>query len=139
MFQGLSSGVIVIKCDISRGKHKLRLSLFKVLDRELVRPYEKGGKYRYRCSEAECDAWATLFGYDENNKWRFKIPSDSVHLDLKDISITLGDLRNGSAWEEFINRLDIEHRGVEYFSVKHLNSEGKLLFCRYHERTKIRY
>ncbi|MGA9538564.1 MAG: hypothetical protein WBR24_21890, partial [Desulfobacterales bacterium] len=47
-------------------------ALFKVLDRDLISPYEKGGKFRYQCSEAECDAWSSLFGYDENNTWRFK-------------------------------------------------------------------
>jgi TolB-like protein len=78
-------------------------ALFKVLDRDLISPYEKGGKYRYQCDEAECDAWAGLFGYDENNTWRFKFAVDSA-----DMSITLGDLRDNSAWEEFIKRIRIE-------------------------------
>lgn len=82
--------------------------LFKILDRDLVAPYEKGGKYRYQCAEAECDAWASLFGYDENNTWRFKFAVDSASVGLDDISVTLGDLRNNSAWEEFINRLRIQ-------------------------------
>ena len=30
-------------------------ALFKVLDRDLIPPYEKGGKYRYKCSDVECD------------------------------------------------------------------------------------
>ena len=83
-------------------------ALFKVLDRDLISPYEKGGKYRYQCSEAECDAWAGLFGYDENNTWRFKIAFDSASVGLNDISITLGNLRDNAAWEEFINRLNIK-------------------------------
>ncbi|MFZ0613935.1 MAG: hypothetical protein WAM73_16970 [Desulfobacterales bacterium] len=83
-------------------------ALFKVLDRDLVSPYEKGGKYRYQCSEAECDAWASLFGYDENNTWRFKFTVDSASVGLDDISITLGDLRETSAWEAFINGLNIK-------------------------------
>jgi TolB-like protein len=83
-------------------------ALFKVLDRDLVSPFEKGGKYRYQCSEAECDAWAALFGYDENNTWRFKFAVDSASVGLKDISITLGKLRDNSAWEEFIKHLRIE-------------------------------
>lgn len=80
-------------------------ALFKVLDRDLIAPYEKGGKYRYQCAEDECDAWAGLFGYDENNTWRFKFAVDSASVGLNDISITLGNLRDNSAWEEFINRL----------------------------------
>ncbi len=83
-------------------------ALFKVLDRDLVSPYEKGGKYRYQCSEAECDAWASLFSYDENNTWRFKFAVDSASVGLDDISITLGNLRDNSAWEAFINRLNIK-------------------------------
>ena len=75
-------------------------ALFKVLDRDLISPYEKGGKFRYQCSEAECDAWSSLFSYDENNTWRFKFA-----VDLADMSITMGDLRDNSAWEEFIKRL----------------------------------
>ncbi len=68
-------------------------ALFKVLDRDLVSPYEKGGKYRYQCSEAECDVWASLFGYDENNKWRFKFAFDAASIGSNDISLTLGDLQ----------------------------------------------
>ena len=80
-------------------------ALFKVLDRDLISPYEKGGKYRYQCSEEECDVWASLFSYDENNKWRFKFAFDSAFVGLNDISVTLGNLRDNSAWTEFINRL----------------------------------
>ncbi len=80
-------------------------ALFKVLDRDLISPYEKGGKYRYECSEEECDVWAGLFSYDENNKWRFKFAFDSASVGLNDVSITFGNLRDNSAWAEFINRL----------------------------------
>ena len=83
-------------------------ALFKVLDRDLISPYEKGGKYRYQCSEAECDAWAGLFGFDENNTWRFKFAVDSASVDLDDMFITMEDLRDNSAWEAFIKRLHIE-------------------------------
>ena len=88
-------------------------ALFRVLDRDLIAPYEKGGKYRYQCSEAECDAWASLFGYNENNKWRFRFPADSAVIGLNDISITLGNLRDNSAWEEFIHRLSIKPEADE--------------------------
>jgi adenylate cyclase len=80
-------------------------ALFKVLDRDLTAPYEKGGKYRYQCSEEECDVWASLFSYDENNKWRFKFAFDSASVALNDVSVTLGKLRDDSAWAEFMHRL----------------------------------
>ncbi len=80
-------------------------ALFKVLDRALISPYEKGGKFRYDCSEEECDVWAALFSYDENNTWRFKFAFDAAFVGLNDISVTLGNLRDNSAWEEFVNRL----------------------------------
>jgi TolB-like protein len=88
-------------------------ALFKVLNRDLVSPYEKGGKYRYQCSEGECDVWAGLFGYDEKNKWRFKFAFDSAAVDLNDVSVTLGNLKDNSAWEEFINRLKSESGSAE--------------------------
>jgi hypothetical protein len=92
-------------------------ALFKVLERDLIPPHEKGGKYRYQCSEAECDAWAGLFGYDENNTWRFKLGSDSTAVGLNDICVTMGDLRDNAAWEAFIDRLGI-HTKAEPISVK---------------------
>jgi TolB-like protein len=79
--------------------------LFKVLDRNLISPYEKEGKYRYECSDDECDTWANLFGYDESNPWRFKFAIDSASLNLNDISLTLGDLQDNAAWQEFMKRL----------------------------------
>ena len=88
-------------------------ALFKVLDRDLISPYEKGGKYRYQCAEAECDAWASLFSYDENNKWRFKFAFDAASVGLEDMSITLDNLRDNSAWEEFIHRLNVESKADE--------------------------
>ena len=83
-------------------------SLFKLIDRDLVPPYEKGGKYRYDCSDVECDTWANLFGYDDNNKWRFKFAIDSVAIGLNDVSVKLGDLKDSLAWHEFVRRLKIE-------------------------------
>jgi adenylate cyclase len=87
-------------------------ALFKVMDRDLISPYEKGGKYRYDCSEDECDIWANLFGYDENNPWRFKFSIDAVSLGLNDVLITLGDLRDNLAWQEFVKQLSLPPKTV---------------------------
>lgn len=78
---------------------------FKILDRDRIRPYEKGGKYLYECSDEESDTWANLFVYDENNPWRFKFAVDSASLDVEDISLKLGDLRDNAAWQEFAKSL----------------------------------
>ena len=80
-------------------------TLFKVQDRDRISPYEKGGKYRYECSEMECDIWANLFGYDDHNKWRFKFAVDSASLSLDDISLRFEGLRDNSAWNEFMARV----------------------------------
>jgi len=90
-------------------------ALFKVLDRKYVAPYEKGGKFRYECPEVEFDTWANLFSYDPNNPWRLKFAVDSVGIGLDDISIISGDLRDDSAWQEYIGRLKKrpEDRGGE--------------------------
>ena len=80
-------------------------ALFKILGRNLIPPYEKGGKHRYECSDEECDTWASLFDSDEKNRWRFKFAVDSASLSLDDISITLGDLRDHSAWQGFLKNL----------------------------------
>jgi len=80
-------------------------SLFKIENRDLIQSYEKGGKYKYICSDDECDIWANLFQYDESNTWLFKFAIDSASLDLNDISLTLGDLRDNTAWQEFMKRL----------------------------------
>ncbi len=87
-------------------------AFFKVLDRDIISPYEKGGKYRYECSDVECDTWANLFGYDENNKWRFEFAIDSVSISLNDISVTLGDMQDNSAWKEFVKSLSIQPKAV---------------------------
>jgi adenylate cyclase len=92
--------------DLERAGH------FKVLERELIPPHEKGGKYRYECSDEECDTWASLFAYDETNKWRFKFAVDSASLSLDDISLILGDLRDNSAWQEFVKRLSKQPKAV---------------------------
>jgi TolB-like protein len=88
-------------------------ALFKILHRDHIPPYEKGGKYRYECSEAECDAWASLFSHDENNKWRFKFASDIASIGLNDVSLKLGNLKDAEAWENFIDRLDIPPQSEE--------------------------
>jgi len=92
--------------DLERAAH------FKVLERELIPPHEKGGKYRYECSDEECDTWASLFAYNETNKWRFKFTVDSASLSLDDISLILGDLRDNSAWQEFVKRLGKQPKAV---------------------------
>jgi adenylate cyclase len=92
--------------DLETGTH------FKILDRDLISPYEKGGKYRYECSDDECDIWANLFGYDESNPWRFKFAIDLASLNLNDISVTLGDLRDDSAWQEFVKSLKVQPKAV---------------------------
>jgi len=80
-------------------------SLFKILDRDLVPPYEKGGKYRYKCSEDESDICANLFDYDESNKWQCKFGIDLVSLGLNDISIIFGDQKDNAAWKEYMKHL----------------------------------
>jgi adenylate cyclase len=77
-----------------------------------VPPHEKGGKYRYECSDEECDTWASLFAYDETNKWRFKFAVDSAFLSLSDIALILGELRDNSAWQEFVKRLSKQPKAV---------------------------
>jgi adenylate cyclase len=92
--------------DLEAGTH------FKIVERNLIPPYEKGGKYRYDCSDDECHTWANLFDYDENNPWRFKFASDLASLSLSDISVTLGGLRDNSAWQEFVKRLSMQPKTV---------------------------
>ena len=83
-------------------------SCFKILDRDLVPPYEKGGKYRYECSDAECDTWANLFRYDENNKWRLKFSSNSGVGNFDNIRLSHGKLEGDPAWNTFLGRLNTE-------------------------------
>jgi adenylate cyclase len=92
--------------DLETGAH------FKVMDRDYISPYEKGGKCRYECSDVECDTWANLFGYDENNKWRFKFSIDWASLSLNNIFLSLGDLRDNSAWQEFVKRLSLQPKAA---------------------------
>ena len=92
--------------DLETGNH------FKIVGRDLIRPYERGGKYRYDCSEDESDTWATLFECDENNPWRFKFAIDLISLSLNDISIISGGLRDSSAWQEFVKRLSVQPQAV---------------------------
>ena len=86
--------------------------LFKIIDRDLIAPYEKGGKYRYDCSDDECDIWANFFDYDKSNPWRFMFAIDSASLSLNDISVTIADLRGNAAWLEFLRRLSIQPKAV---------------------------
>ena len=80
---------------------------FKIEGRDLVPPYEKGGKFLYDCNEDECDAWASLFAIDDiTNKWRFRFAFDSVGLGLNDVTLTFGDLQNYSAWDAFLKHLE---------------------------------
>jgi TolB-like protein/Tfp pilus assembly protein PilF len=92
--------------DLETGTH------FKLVERNLIPPYEKGGKYRYDCSDEECHTWANLFDYDENNPWRFKFATDSASLSLNDVSLELGELRENSAWQEFVQRLSMQAQAV---------------------------
>jgi len=85
---------------------------FKVLERELIPPHEKGGKYRYECSDEECDTWASLFAYDETNKWRFKFAHNLASISLNNISLILGELRDNSAWQEFLRTLNMQPKAV---------------------------
>ena len=83
-------------------------TLFKVMNRDQIAPYEKGGKYRYDCSEDESDTWANLFQYDEKNPWRFKFAIDAASINLHDISVKLGDLEDASAWKAYVDGLKIK-------------------------------
>ena len=92
--------------DLETGTH------FKIPQRNLIPPYEKGGKYRYDCSDDECNTWANIFDYDENNPWRFKFAIDSASLTLNDVSLILGELRDNSAWQEFVKTQSMKAEAV---------------------------
>ena len=85
-------------------------ALFKILDRDLIPPYEKGGKYRYECSDDQCDIWTSLFGYDENNTWRFSFAGDSAVVDFNAVSLSHGQLKDNAAWKAFLDRLSIDSK-----------------------------
>ena len=81
-------------------------SNFKIEGRDQVTPYEKGRKYRYECTEEECDIWASLFGIDEiSNKWRFKFAANSVSLDVGDVHVLFNNLEGADAWDGFLGNL----------------------------------
>ena len=80
---------------------------FKILDRDMIAPFERGGKFRYDCPEIECDIWANLFHHDENDKWRLKFSVDSAALDLNAITFSHGHLGGEAAWTAFLDRLKI--------------------------------
>jgi adenylate cyclase len=92
--------------DLEAGAH------FKILERNLIQPHEKGGKYRYDCSDDECHTWANLFKYAEDSPWRFKFAVDSASLGLNDISLVLGELRDNSAWQEFLRTLNMKPKAL---------------------------
>jgi len=76
---------------------------FKIEGRDLAPPFEKGGKYRYECTESECDLWSSLFGVDDvTNKWRFKFAFDLAGIDQKDVTLKFADLSNDFAWNAFL-------------------------------------
>jgi adenylate cyclase len=87
---------------------------FKIVDRDLLPPYEKGGRYSYDCTEEECDLWASLFEIDNiSNKWRFKFAVDAVKLSLTDISIAFGTHTGELAWKAFLADLEKKMNTLE--------------------------
>jgi hypothetical protein len=80
---------------------------FKLEGRDVITPYEKGGKYLSECTENECDVWANLFRTDDIvNKWRFKFAFDVAELDFSDVTLKFGDLKEDSAWDAFLKHLE---------------------------------
>jgi len=80
---------------------------FKIEGRDLVPPFEKGGKYHYECSENGADIWAGFFGVDEiTNKWRFKVAVDDAELGIGDIVLVYGNERGADAWQTFLRLLE---------------------------------
>jgi len=79
---------------------------FKIENKALIQPYEKGGRYRYACSEAECDIWANLFQYDESNTWRFKFAIESALLDVDDVRVFFNHLEGVDAWNGFLRQFE---------------------------------
>lgn len=91
---------------------------FSIEDRTKIPPYEKRGRYRYDCSDDECDIWANLFEHDESNKWRFKFAIDSASLELNDIHLSLSNLKDNDAWKSFVDNIrktqDPSHHKIKY-------------------------
>ena len=78
--------------------------LFKVLGRK--KEWEEVNGRTYLFSDSEKDHWANLFAYvgsDENVRLKFAV--DKIGSNLDDIIITLGDFRDGEAWEHFLSTL----------------------------------
>lgn len=103
---------------------------FKILNRYLIPPYGKGERHRYKCSENECDIWANLFQYDKNNTWRFKFDIESAFLGLEDIRLKFNDLRDNSAWQEFIKQKRSSATSIrdviEKIKIKHKNRRWRI-------------
>lgn len=81
-------------------------SLFKVADKRRISPLAKGEKYRYACSEEECDVWANLFDYDQSNPWRLKFAIDSAGVELDGVTLAFGKLCDDAAWQEFVKSIE---------------------------------
>lgn len=79
---------------------------FKIEDRDLTPPYEKGGYYSYECTEEECDAWANLFTVDsKKNKWRYKFAADAVGVPIQDINLKYNEFVGQDAWNAFLEQV----------------------------------
>jgi adenylate cyclase len=101
---------------------------FKIEDRDLVPPYEKGGKYLYECTEKECDIWSSLFSIDNiTDKWRFKFAVDAVGLSLNDITLRYGDQQNASAWQAFLDNLENNQTKDKFYSQNTAETSANLI------------
>ena len=86
--------------------------LFKVLGKKKEFDGVNGKTYLF--TEPEKDRWANLFAYigsEENVRLKFDV--DKIGLNLDDIVITYGDLRNEEAWEGFLASLQREEEKPE--------------------------
>lgn len=83
-------------------------ALFKILGRDQISPHEKGGKFRYNCSQYESDTWATLFHVDDvANIWCLRFAFDAVGLSLDNITLLYKGQEDDLAWKSFIDNLKI--------------------------------
>jgi TolB-like protein/Tfp pilus assembly protein PilF len=78
--------------------------LFKILGRRKEDDGIEGRTYPF--SDQEKDQWANLFAYigsEENVRLKFDI--EKIGLNLNDVAVTYGDLRDQEAWAGFISHL----------------------------------